>query len=110
MYSMPSFFSSHLPLFISLNNFGVSSLLISILLLFKRIFSFFSEIFLLFFFTIKSLILFSRILLSLFNFILFISFSTNFNVDSFMPEINSFKSGPINVYKSPIISIAIVRI
>ena len=38
-----------------------------------------------------------------------ISFSTNFIVDSFIPEISCFKSGPMKVYNKPIISIAIER-
>ena len=110
IYSIPSFFSIHFPLFISLNNLGVNSLLISILfpLLFILFSLFFSES-LLFFLIIRSFILLFEIFTSLFllNFILSISFSTNFIVDSFMPEINCFKSGPINEYNKAIISIAI---
>ena len=109
IYSIPSFFSIHLPLSISLNNFLVNSLLISIFLLLLELFSlFFSKLFL-FFFINKSLILLFVILFSLFLLysILLISFSTNFMVDSFIPEISCFKSGPIKVYSKPIISIAI---
>ena len=60
------------------------------------------------FLTINSFTLFiSLFSIFLFIFNLSISFSINFNVDSFIPVINCFKSGPINVYNNPIISIAI---